>query len=174
MGWPWHIIDLTKPETDARRVLLDRYGLYAQLSPIIPIALYNIYRLAKWVDSERRNAKGQYSQVPTSPSLKKHRQSQSGIFASWWRRAAWWLEGESSLGGERKFWVISVVWTVWLLFLSVYKTGDGSLKVSCFFPSISSHTLTQYTFWGTLPTFVSPKSSPNNIGTGTLIRIFLE
>lgn len=42
----------------------------------------------------------------------------------------WWLEGESSLGGERKFWVTAVLWTGWLLFLSVFQTGDGSFDTS--------------------------------------------
>lgn len=128
MSWPWHIIDLSPVETEARRVILNRYGLYAQLSPIIPILIYNLYCLAKWVSSERQRAKVQYSHVPTSPSLKKHRQSQSGVAASFWRRVVWWLEGESSLGSERKFWILATGYSAWLLFLSVYKTGDGSLK----------------------------------------------
>lgn len=130
MAWPWHFVDLTHPQAEARRILLDRYGRYSQLSPAIPILMYNLYRLAVWVRSERQRSKVQYSAVPTSPSLKKHRESQAGIVDAWWRRVVWWLDGESVLGGERKFWLLSVVWTVWLLFLSIYKTGDGSLTLS--------------------------------------------
>jgi len=136
MGWPYHLVDLTHEEKALRRVLLDRYGLYAQLSAFIPILGYQLYKLAVWIHSERSRTAVQtvdYSEVPGSPTLKRHRGSTSGTAAANWRSLMWWLEGEIAPGwGLRGQWIAGGSWTAWLLFLCVHRTGDGmSMFAKC-------------------------------------------
>jgi hypothetical protein len=126
MSWPYHIIDLTNPQKHQRRELLDRYGVYAQLSALIPILGYQLYRLGVWVYSERQRSKIAYSAVPTSPALKRNRHTTSGSIVQKLKTARWWLEGEVAPGwGIRGRLVAGGVWTTWLLFLCFHKTGDG-------------------------------------------------
>jgi len=127
MAWPYHFIDLTEDELHQRRILLDRYGAYAQLSALVPIIGFQLYRLGAWVYSERSRSEVDYSEVPSSPSLKRRRGSASGTFIQKWRFTSWWLGGESNLGGVRGRLIGAGIWTTWLLFLCVYKTGDGML-----------------------------------------------
>ena len=126
MAWPYHFIDLTKEEQHQRRVLLDRYGVYAQLSAVVPIVVFQLYRLGIWVYSERSRSQVDYSEVPSSPSLKKRRNSSSGTFIQKWRRARWWLGHETRLGVRGQL-IGAGIWLAWLLFLCVHKTGDGML-----------------------------------------------
>ena len=39
MGWPWEIYALDATEKHSRRLALDRYALYAQLSGLVPIVV---------------------------------------------------------------------------------------------------------------------------------------
>ena len=134
MGWPYHLLDLTHEQKHERRLLLDRYGVYAQLSALIPILAYQLYRLGVWVYSERKRSKASYSAIPSSPTLKRSRASTAGNFARKWRSTIWWLEGELAVGWpSRGQFIAAGVWTSWLLFLCVHKTGEGM----CFV--LSSH-----------------------------------
>lgn len=126
MSWPYHFVDLTETQKHERRVLIDRYGIYSQLSALVPVALYQLYRLAGWVYKERQRTKVNYTAVPSSPDRKKQRTSSAGRFRAQWRRFVWWLGGEVATGwGLRGHWIATTIWLSWLLFLSVYKTGDG-------------------------------------------------
>ncbi len=126
MAWPYHILDLTHEQKLERRENLDRYGVYAQLSALIPILGYQLYRLAVWVYSERQRAKVDYSPIPSSPTSKKERQSSSENVVRRWRSTLWWLESEVAEGwGERGHWISGGCWVAWLLFLCFHKTGDG-------------------------------------------------
>jgi hypothetical protein len=126
MGWPYHLLDLTHEEKHERRVLLDRYGVYAQLSALIPILAYQLYRLGVWVYSERQRSKTGYSAIPSSPALKRSRTSTSGALVQKWRTTAWWLESEVAPGwGLRGQWVAAACWVSWLLLLCVHRTGEG-------------------------------------------------
>jgi len=127
MGWPYHLLDLTKEEKHERRLLLDRYGVYAQLSALIPVLAYQLYRLGFWVYSERQRSKVRYSAVPSSPTLKRTRKSTSGVLVRKWRTTIWWLESEVAVGwGLRGQWVAAGCWVSWLLFLCAHKTGEGT------------------------------------------------
>jgi len=129
MGWPYHLVDLTDLQKVQRRELLDRYGVYAQLSALVPMLTYQLYRLGAWVYSERQRSKTDYSEVPSSPTVKRRRHSTTGTVVKKWRSVRWWLEGEAPLGlGVRGHLIATGVWTTWLLFLCVHKTGDGELK----------------------------------------------
>lgn len=132
MAWPYKIIlELTEEQKHSRRVLLDRYGIYAQLSALIPILCYQLYRLAIWVAFARQRSKVRYSEVPSSPISKHGRDSKTGELVTRWRAVKWWLGGELAEGwGIRGQWIAGVVWAGWLLFLCGKETGDGMLLVS--------------------------------------------
>lgn len=140
MAWPYHLVDLTDDEKLERRELLDRYGVYAQLSALIPILGYQLYRLGVWVYSERQRSKVDYSEVPTSPGLKRRRHSTTGTVVRKWRSVRWWLEGEVAPGwGVRGRLVAGGLWVTWLLFLCVHKTGDGKYSFTSTIQISSSH-----------------------------------
>ena len=129
MAWPYHLVDLSHEQRHDRRITLDRYGVYAQLSAMVPILVYRLYRLGVWVYAERRRSKEAYSAVPSSPNLKRSSQSTSGTIMKGWRSAVWWLEGEVAPGwGLKEHWIAGGFWTAWLLFLCIHKTGDGMLS----------------------------------------------
>jgi hypothetical protein len=126
MGWPYHLLDLSSEERDLRRELLDRYGVYAQLSALIPILVFQLYRLWVWVYSERQRSKVTYSELPSSPIAKHARHASSGAAIKKWRSMVWWLEGEVASGwGLRGHWIAAGIWAGWLLFLCIHQTGHG-------------------------------------------------
>lgn len=128
MSWPYRIKFPTPEEKIQNRILLDRYGLYAQLSIFIPVVLYNVYRLAIWVYSERQRSKVDYDALPSSPTSKKKRASRSAEGKRKIRSVVWWLGGEVAPGrGERGQWILAGLWGAWLGFLCVHKTGDGMI-----------------------------------------------
>ncbi len=129
MEWPYHFVTLTDEEVAYRRIILDRYGIYAQLSALVPVLVYQLYRLGLCVSSERLRAASGYAQVPEapgSPVRKKNRLSSTRALGRHWRSLLWWLEGEVFVGwGLRRYWIAAILWASWLLFLAVHKTGDG-------------------------------------------------
>ncbi|KAB8292972.1 hypothetical protein EYC80_007336 [Monilinia laxa] len=132
MSWPYRIyFDHTKEQLAQRRILLDRYGVYAQLSIFIPIILYNLYRLAVWVYSERQRSKVDYSAVPSSPTLKMRRNSKRAIFGRKIRSVVWWLGDEVVKGwGEKGHWIAAGLWGAWMGFLCVHNTGDDYFHIT--------------------------------------------
>ena len=126
MAWSYYILDLSSQEKHLRRELLDRYGVYAQLSAIVPILAFQLYRLCIWVYSARQRSKTAYSAVPTSPGVKHARRTTSGALMRKWRRTVWWLGGEIGNGwGLRGHWIAAGLWVSWLLFLCAHQTGHG-------------------------------------------------
>ncbi|KAK6592563.1 ferric reductase like transmembrane component [Botrytis cinerea] len=131
MSWPYRIKFPTPEEKIQNRILLDRYGLYAQLSIFIPVVLYNVYRLAIWVYSERQRSKVDYDALPSSPTSKKKRASRSAEGKRKIRSVVWWLGGEVAPGrGERGQWILAGLWGAWLGFLCVHKTGDDYFHIT--------------------------------------------
>jgi hypothetical protein len=132
MSWPYHFVDLTQDDIIKRRILLNRYGVYAQLSALVPVLAYQLYRLGVWVSSQRKRTQVEYTKVsstPGSPFQKQIRLALSGGLAKRWRSTLWWLEGELYPGwGLRGHWIAGLAWASWLLFLSVHKTGDGEFR----------------------------------------------
>jgi hypothetical protein len=129
MSWLYHFVNLTQEDIIQRRILLDRYGIYAQLSAFVPLLVYQLYRLGIWVSSQRKTSQVAYTGVPStsgSPVQKQIRLSTSGGLEKWWRSTLWWLEGELYPGwGLRSHWIAGLTWVSWLLFLTVHRTGDG-------------------------------------------------
>ncbi|KAL7619799.1 hypothetical protein AAE478_010344 [Parahypoxylon ruwenzoriense] len=135
MGWPYHFLDLDKAQKQARRQALDRYAAYAQLSALLPIAVFLLYRLGSWLIGRVLSQRGgEYSVVPDSPALKQKRQTSLGSLASALRRIAWWLGDDVVfLGvawGQRDQIIVGVCWTLWLLFLCVMGTGDDYMHLT--------------------------------------------
>lgn len=131
MGWPYHLLDLTNDEKHQRRLALDRYAAYSQLSALVPILAYQLYRLVAWVYSGRQRAKVRYSAIPSSPGLKQSRTSTAGAVVRRWRAFVWWLEGEvAPTWGLRIHWIAGTSWMAWLLFLCIHQTGEGTLYFS--------------------------------------------
>lgn len=132
MDWPYHLVDLSPEQRHERRIIIDRYGVYAQLSTLVPILAYQLYRLATWVYAARQRQKdAQYDAVPSSPRLKHAKLARTHGLISGLRSLLWWAEGEAAEGwGERGHWIAGGAWMSWLLFLCVHKTGDG--KFICF------------------------------------------
>ncbi|KUJ14661.1 uncharacterized protein LY89DRAFT_720150 [Mollisia scopiformis] len=139
MPWPYHLLDLTETEKHQRRLLLDRYAVYAQLSALIPIAAYQLYRLGAWVYAENQKAKVRYSAIPSSPAVRRDRASKTGTVVRKWRALVWWLEGEiAPTWGLRIHWVAGVSWMAWLLFLCIHQTGHDYLHITKRFGAIAA------------------------------------
>ncbi|KAF2964719.1 hypothetical protein GQX73_g8854 [Xylaria multiplex] len=132
MGWPYQFVDLDAEQLQARRHTLDRYGLIAQLSALVPIALFLFYRFLAWgVAKATGSDRGSYAAVPDSPTLKRQRLSVVGLYSTNARKIAWWFGDDVVfLGwgwGPRDQIIGGVVWTMWLLALCVVGTGNGKI-----------------------------------------------
>ncbi|RDL31878.1 Uncharacterized protein BP5553_09280 [Venustampulla echinocandica] len=128
MAWPYHLLDLGTTQKHQRRILLDRYGVYAQLSALVPILAYLLFRLAAWVYSERQRTKLDYTALSDSSHSTRRR---TGKLETRCKQAAWWLGGEVASGwGIRGHWIAGCAWTCWLLFLCIHRTGDDYLHIT--------------------------------------------
>ncbi|KAF5660735.1 ferric cupric reductase transmembrane component 2 [Fusarium heterosporum] len=131
MGWPYEFLALTDEEKHQRRLSLDYYAYIAHLSAFAPALLFVLARL---INRVRRGRNSGYSQVPGSPGVKANRQRWISRLMSKGPMAQWWL-GEDvyfwgTYWGQRDEWVLGVVWTVWLLVLSVLGTGKDYLHLT--------------------------------------------
>jgi hypothetical protein len=112
MAWPYYFIDLGDEQKLQRRELLDRYGLYAQLSALIPILGYQLYRLGAWIYTEKLNSKVVFSEDPSPVPSKRRGDKTSGIVVQTWRSVLWWLEDEVAPGwGLIGHWIAASCWT---------------------------------------------------------------
>lgn len=130
MAWPYQFVDLDAEQLHARRRTLDRYGLIAQLSTLVPVALFLLYRFVAWAVARATGSdRGTYAAVPDSPTSKQQRLSTAGAWRTVARRAAWWLGDDVvCLGwnwGPRDQIVVGVLWAIWLFVLCVVDTGNG-------------------------------------------------
>jgi hypothetical protein len=130
MGWPYQFINLDTAQAQARRRVLDRYGLIAQLSTLVPIVLFLLYRLVRWtIAKASRSGRGTYAAVPGSPSLKHQRLTPAGWWNTKTRKVVWWLGDDvvafGSNWGPRDQIIGGVLWTIWLLVLCIVDTGNG-------------------------------------------------
>ncbi|KAI0517852.1 ferric reductase like transmembrane component [Xylaria bambusicola] len=134
MSWPYQFLDLDQAQKQARRHALDRYGLIAQLSALVPVALFLLYRLAAWGIARATGSDGgNYAAVPNSPVLKRHRLSTVGSWRSRARKLAWWFGDDVVLGwnwGPRDQIILGTAWTIWLLILCVVGTGKDYLHLT--------------------------------------------
>ncbi|KAJ5249111.1 hypothetical protein N7468_000562 [Penicillium chermesinum] len=131
MGWWYHIVTL-EPEAEVdRRNLINRYGLYSQLSVLIPIAAYQIYRLALWLRARKQRADVAYSVVGEPPATPQSSHASLTALQARWRAAQWWLDGELAPDwGLRKRWIVGGVWTLWMTILCFSQTGHDYLHLA--------------------------------------------
>ncbi|KAI2631186.1 ferric reductase like transmembrane component [Xylaria nigripes] len=135
MGWPYQFLNLDTAQLEARRHKLDRYGLIAQLSALVPVALFLLYRLVAWgVARVTGSARGSYAAVPSSPVSKQERSSLVGSWATRARRVAWWFGDDVVLlgrnWGPRDQIIAGVGWGIWLFVLCVVDTGNDYIHLS--------------------------------------------
>lgn len=128
--FPWVIRDVSDAEKEHRRILLGRYGIYAQLSVLMPIAGYWLFHLGVWVFHERLRTRPEYSVVPGSPRHKKFVQTKAGRVRSAWKKFVWWMNGEIMGYAKKVHFIAGWLWLGWLLFLSVHRTGDDYFHVT--------------------------------------------
>jgi hypothetical protein len=136
MGWPYHFLELTPAEQHERRLSLNRHSLYAQLSALLPVIIFLLVRLGRWVSRKAGNRVA-YNAVPNSPAVKRERTTVLGTWSATIRLVAWWLGDEVRFAGQdwgrRDEVIFGTLWTIWLLFLCVIGTGEGRLRCR-FFP----------------------------------------
>lgn len=130
MGWPYHFLDLTPDEKSHRRELLAQYAFYSQLSALIPILGYGVYRLCVEMFARKGAFSVVYSALRQSPgTAESARESEDVSFnaiCKRWRSVQWWLHDEVAPDwGLRGRWIAAFFWTFWLLLLCVLRTGHG-------------------------------------------------
>ncbi|KAI0123233.1 ferric reductase like transmembrane component [Xylariales sp. AK1849] len=139
--WPYQFLKLSPEQRAERRILLDRYGLYAQLSALLPIVAYFLVIIAARLLTRAPN----YSTVLDLRSLKTRTAELSSPVSSALRRIYWWLGGElefASLNlGGRGHLIFGTTWMVWLLFLCTHKTGNDYSHLSRRFAAIATSQL---------------------------------
>lgn len=117
MTWPYAFVSLSAEQLQARRELLDRYGFYAYISPIVLLSsIYAFRKIRKFLPS------ASHSQKPAQKASTLQLQL---------RRLSWWLEDPLTPEfGERKVHLLGLVYLSWLIFLSVHKTGNDYLHLT--------------------------------------------
>lgn len=125
MSWPYHFVNLSPEQIAERRKLLDLYGIYAWLSPITLVLLIYVARrlLARFAIllARFRSFLARLFHTPSRLSGSKP----PNFFQINTRRLLWLLDTplESDFGTV-KVQLVGAVYTGWLLFLAIYKTGD--------------------------------------------------
>ena len=171
MGWPYHFVELSDAEKQARRESLDLHANIAQLSTLVPVAVVLLARLGTWLVRGPVSQRINYDVVPTSPTIKHHRQTTAGSWAVTARRLTWWLGEDVRFAGQR--WgtvdqlLFGSLWAAWLLVLCFVNTGDGEylgpflVRPFCLVSSVHPADLGQTTCtWRSASPPLRPRSSP--------------
>jgi Ferric reductase like transmembrane component/Ferric reductase NAD binding domain len=110
MGWPYQFVSLSPEQISERRRLLDLYGFYAWISPIIVVsAMYYGRRLL--FDFSSSTSRSSATKPPTFLELNA-------------RRLSWILNTPlPSDFGTLKVHLTGVLYASWLLFLATHQTG---------------------------------------------------
>ncbi|KAF2106336.1 ferric reductase NAD binding domain-containing protein [Lophiotrema nucula] len=127
MPWPFHFIALSDAQVASTRRALDRYGLASNISPLAPVIAYLACRAGAWLYYERFSRKAKtdikYTALSVYPGPNSAKLTTSLKGAVFLRKFKWWLASDVLLGwGKRSVWVASLLWTTWLLFLSLNST----------------------------------------------------
>ncbi|KAK6833868.1 PLP-dependent transferase [Apiospora arundinis] len=129
MAWHYSFAEISDAEKHARRLALDSYAFYAQVSTLVPVAVALIVRLAIWLSRREAPRSIAYDAVPTSPGAKYSRESTtSGSVSRVWRRISWYLEDDIYFAGvswgRRDQFIFGGLWALWLVFLCFVGTGN--------------------------------------------------
>lgn len=127
MGWPYHFVDLTDEQKNARRANLDYYATLAQITIFIPLAATQCYFILSRFGQRRLNPDG-----TGSPNLKNGRHGKENSLARAivaWKTLAWRCGDPVDIGdfyvGRIGDLLAAAVWLSWLLLLCFLQTGDG-------------------------------------------------
>ena len=120
MAWAYRFVTLTPEQIEERRILLDRAGYFAWLSPVVLLTVVYLYRLAT-SSSTKEVLNIQDDQLVTPPSGLKVLK----------RRISWWLNAPLTPEfGSLKVHIIGLAYLGWLLFLIFRDTGDDYLHLT--------------------------------------------
>ncbi|RFU79189.1 ferric reductase, nad binding [Trichoderma arundinaceum] len=148
MGWLYHFVALTEEDVLLRRQTIDHYARIAHYSALAPAVVFLLLRLllraagpVLSIGSHDGGERGEYTHIPGSPIVKAQRSSSIGTLRAWWRSLLWWLGEDIVFGGvswgQRDEWVLGIIWTCWLLLLSILGTGEDYLHLTKRFGTIA-------------------------------------
>ncbi|KAL6788607.1 ferric reductase like transmembrane component [Trichoderma sp. SZMC 28012] len=127
MDWPYQFVTLSEADRHKRRILNDQYGLYAHLSPLVPIFGLLLVRLIRWRLRKLTGKQAPYDAEATSSAVAIYEASVASSPLALWRRFAWWLSDNVEFAGltlcQRDQLIFGGVWAAWLLFLCTKDTG---------------------------------------------------
>ena len=130
MAFGYDFVDLTDEQKHERRILLDRYAYIAQASALVFLACIAAFRLFPRPRSSTFDNPSEYDS-PSSPHVKHA--SLKGLgkgkdVRHSWIRFKWFMSrpvGEN--WGTVGEWACGSVWVLWMLFLCVNQTGNGTM-----------------------------------------------
>ncbi|KAH4927308.1 hypothetical protein HBI25_134560 [Parastagonospora nodorum] len=138
----YYLETLNDKQKHQRREYLDWYGFVAQWSVLAIFVLFQIAFLIQWTAKS-----GLKYDAPKSPSFTKRPTGRLG----WTRKlqnlstkANWWMSKDVIRGwdwGTRGEWVGGSLWTIWLLYLCIAKTGNDYLHLTKRFGQVGASQL---------------------------------
>ncbi|KAL5089196.1 hypothetical protein Trisim1_005759 [Trichoderma cf. simile WF8] len=127
MDWPYQFVTLSEADRHKRRILNDQYGLYAHLSPLVPIFGLLLVNLIRWRLRKLTGKQAPYDAEATSSAVAFYEASVASSPLALWRRFAWRLSDSVDFAGmtlcQRDQLIFGAVWMAWLLFLCTKDTG---------------------------------------------------
>jgi hypothetical protein len=128
LGYYFETLD--KDQKHQRREYLDWYGFVAQWSVLAIFVLFQVIFFLEWTMKS-----GLKYEQPKSPSFTKGSAGKLGWLQklqSASTRMKWWMSKSIIRGwdwGTRGEWIGASIWTIWLLYLCIAKTGNGEMDV---------------------------------------------
>ncbi|KAF1919107.1 ferric reductase like transmembrane component-domain-containing protein [Ampelomyces quisqualis] len=133
---------LNHEQKHQRREYLEWYGFAAQWSVLVIFVLFQVAFFVEWVLKS-----GLKYEQPKSPSFTKRSAGTLGWLKKLQALSAnlkWWIGKDVVRGwdwGTRGEWIGATVWTVWLLYLCIAKTGNDYLHLTKRFGQVGASQL---------------------------------
>jgi hypothetical protein len=125
----YYFESLDDKQKHQRREYLTWYGFMAQWSILAIFVLFQIAFLVNWTVKS-----GLRYETPKSPSFTKSPTGKLGWLRklqSFSTKTKWWMSKDVIRGwdwGTRGEWIGTSVWTTWMLYLCIAKTGNGGCR----------------------------------------------
>lgn len=130
MDWPYQFVTPSEAEKHKRRILNDQYSLYAHLSVLLPLAGLLLIRVVRWMLKKATDKGATYDTKATSFAAAYYETIIADSPSAKWRQFVWWLNDNVGLAGRtlgrRDQLIFGGIWMVWLLFLCINDTGNGT------------------------------------------------
>lgn len=131
MGFHYHFVTLNDEQNLRRRLLLDSYGQFAQLSILLLPLVYQLCLGVRLLISRIWPSNPQAVKEHQSPVVTSFKQPDSGYSTHLLARTRWFLDEDVREGwNTRQQWLIASLWTMWLLVLVFKDTGDDYLHLT--------------------------------------------